>query len=64
MNYCNILDCRQLRIFLAAWEYKNLSRAATDLHLSQPTVSAHLKTLEEQLSGNNVTEFLSYSCQR
>ncbi len=49
MNDCQVLDCRQLKIFLAVWEQKNISKAAQRLNLSQPTVSAHLKTLEEQL---------------
>ncbi|NPA95717.1 MAG: LysR family transcriptional regulator [Thermodesulfobacteria bacterium] len=49
MNDCQVLDCRQLKIFLAVWEQKNISKAAKKLNLSQPTVSAHLKTLEDQL---------------
>ncbi len=49
MNPCHILDCNQLRIFLIIWELRNITKAASCLNLSQPTVSTHLKALEEQL---------------
>ena len=42
-------DIRQFRIFLAIWETRSFSRAAEQVHLTQPTVSAHIKALEEQL---------------
>ncbi|MBV9725021.1 MAG: LysR family transcriptional regulator [Gammaproteobacteria bacterium] len=34
---------RQLRVFAAAARHKNFSRAATELHLSQPAVSTQIK---------------------
>ncbi len=45
-----MLDFRQLQIFMAVWQHRSLSRAAETVHLTQPTVSAHLKSLEEQLN--------------
>jgi DNA-binding transcriptional LysR family regulator len=38
---------RQLQIFLALAEYKNISRVAEALHISQPSVSIQLKNLSE-----------------
>src|SRR5262249_25964728 len=36
---------RQLRVFLAAARYMNFSRAAEELHLTQPAVSTQIKEL-------------------
>ncbi len=44
-----MLDIKQLQVFLAVWEHRNISRAAQAVYLTQPTVSGHLKALEEQL---------------
>ena len=44
-----MLDFRQLQIFMAVWECRSISRAADAVHLTQPTVSAHLKALEDEL---------------
>jgi len=38
----------QLKYFLAACEYTNLSRAADELHISQPTISQAIKDLEKE----------------
>lgn len=38
----------QLKYFLAACEYRNLSRAAEELHISQPTISQAIKDLEKE----------------
>jgi len=38
---------RQLQIFIALAEYKNISRVAEALHISQPSVSIQLKNLTE-----------------
>src|SRR5215469_15719209 len=38
---------RQLRVFLAAARYMNFSRAAEELHLTQPAVSTQIKELAE-----------------
>ncbi len=41
-----MLDPHQLRIFLAAAETLNFTRAANQLHMSQPSVTQHIKLLE------------------
>lgn len=43
------MDLRHLETFLAIYRHGNLSRAAEELFLSQPAVSAHLKALETQV---------------
>ncbi len=44
-----MIEMRQIQVFLAVSELLNFSRAAEKIHLSQPTVSGHLKTLERYL---------------
>lgn len=41
------MDLWQLHIFCRVVEYKSFSKAAEAVHLSQPTVSSHIKDLEE-----------------
>ncbi|WP_068677465.1 LysR family transcriptional regulator [Oceanobacillus sp. Castelsardo] len=43
------MDLKQLRYFIAIAEEKNLTAAATRLHMSQPPLSIQLKQLEEEL---------------
>jgi DNA-binding transcriptional LysR family regulator len=43
------ITLRQLRIFEAVARYASISRAATDLHLTQPAVSMQVKQLEDQI---------------
>jgi DNA-binding transcriptional LysR family regulator len=43
------VDLRQLQIFAKVAELGSFSRAAEALHLTQPTVSEHIRTLEEEL---------------
>ena len=43
------ITLRQLRIFEAVARHSSVSRAATELHLTQPAVSMQLKQLEEQI---------------
>lgn len=50
-----MIDIQKIETFLAAAENSSLSEAAKQLHLSQPTVSHHIKTLEQEL---DVTLFI------
>ena len=43
------MDIRQLEIFKCLADRQSFSQAAEELHLSQPTVSAHLQALEQEL---------------
>jgi DNA-binding transcriptional LysR family regulator len=43
------MELYQLRTFVSVADEGNLSRAAKKLHASQPAVSAHIKSLEEEL---------------
>lgn len=43
------MDFHQLRIFMEVARQKSYTRAAENLFLSQPTVSIHIKKLEEEL---------------
>lgn len=43
------MDLKQLEIFLAVVQYHSFSKAAQQLYLTQPTVSAHIQTLEKEL---------------
>ena len=42
-----MLDAHQLNIFLVAAETLNFTLAAERLHMSQPSVSQHIKSLEK-----------------
>ena len=44
-----MIDIRQLQVFLAVWEHRSFSKAARAVFLTQPTVSGHMKTLEDAL---------------
>ncbi|MCB2185477.1 MAG: LysR family transcriptional regulator [Deltaproteobacteria bacterium] len=43
------MDLRRLQVFSKVFECRSFSRAAEEVLLSQPTVSGHIKTLEEEL---------------
>jgi DNA-binding transcriptional LysR family regulator len=44
-----VMDFKQIEAFVYVAKYKSFSRAAEKLLLSQPTISTHISTLEEQL---------------
>lgn len=52
------MDLWQLRIFCKVVELKSFSRAGESVHLSQPTVSSHIKELEEHF-GTRLVDRLS-----
>src|SRR5499425_1908623 len=43
------MDLRQLEIFAKVAEFKSFSKAAQALRLTQPTISEHIRTLEQEL---------------
>jgi len=45
----NITELRVLKYFLAVSKHENISRAAKELHLTQPTLSRQIAELEEEL---------------
>lgn len=51
IKYVNIflMDIHQLRVFASVFKNKSFSKASEELHLTQPTISDHVKTLEEEL---------------
>lgn len=44
------MDFKQLKSFAAVVEYKSFSKAAEKLNIAQPTISTHIRTLEEELN--------------
>ncbi|WHY90952.1 LysR family transcriptional regulator [Neobacillus cucumis] len=48
------MDIRQLRYFIAIVEERKISAAAERLHISQPPLSQHLKSMEEELGSKLV----------
>ena len=46
------MELYQLRTFIAVAQEGHLTRAADRLHLSQPSISAHIKTLEKEIGVN------------
>ncbi len=42
------MDIHQLRIFASVFKNRSFSRASEELYLTQPTVSDHIKSLEEE----------------
>ena len=43
------MDIRQLEAFVYTVKYQSFSQAAQKLYLSQPTVSAHIRSLEQEM---------------
>jgi len=43
------MDIHHLHIFAAVYKYKNFTKAAQQINISQPTVSEHIKNLENEL---------------
>ncbi len=43
------MDVHQLKIFVAVYQHKSFSKASLKLSISQPTISEHIKNLENEL---------------
>ncbi len=43
------MDIHQLRVFTSVYKNRSFSKASEELYLTQPTISDHIKTLEEEL---------------
>lgn len=43
------MDIHQLRVFLSVFKKRSFTKASEELHLSQPTVSDHIRSLEDEL---------------
>lgn len=43
------MDLHQLRVFSSVYKNRSFSKAAEEMHLTQPTVSDHIMSLEEEL---------------
>jgi DNA-binding transcriptional LysR family regulator len=50
INGVIIMEFRKLEVFCKVVELKSFTRTAEAVHLSQPTVSEHIRNLEEQLN--------------
>jgi len=42
------MDIHQLRVFTSVFKNKSFSKASEELHLTQPTISDHIRTLENE----------------
>lgn len=49
MYLIEIMDFRKLQAFCKVFEHRSFSKAGQELYLSQPTISAHVQGLEEEL---------------
>ena len=47
------MEFKQLEAFVAVVDYGSFSEAARRLYLTQPTISAHIRSLEEELHQKN-----------
>lgn len=44
------MDIHQLRVFASVFKNRSFSRASEELHLTQPTISNHIKALEDEFA--------------
>ena len=52
------LDIRKIETFIEVVECKNFSKAAEKLYLTQPTVSAHIHSLEKEITSVEIGEMV------
>jgi DNA-binding transcriptional LysR family regulator len=43
------MDIHHLKIFVSVYKNKSFTKASEELHISQPTISEHIKNLENSL---------------
>ena len=43
------MDIHHLKVFLSVFKNKSFSKASEQLNLTQPTVSSHIRAIEEEL---------------
>jgi len=43
------MDIHQLRVFTSVFRNRSFTKASTELHLTQPTISDHIRSLEDEL---------------
>lgn len=43
------MDIHHLKIFASVYRYRSFTRASEEMHISQPTISEHIKNLEKSL---------------
>jgi len=43
------MDIHQLKVFASVYKHKSFSKASEEMYLTQPTISNHVKSLEEEL---------------
>jgi len=48
------MDFKQLQSFAAVVKYQSFTKAAEMLYISQPTISTHIRALEEELQSRLV----------
>src|SRR5512140_1814339 len=44
----SLMDIHQLRVFTSVFRNRSFSKASEELHLTQPTISNHIKALEDE----------------
>lgn len=42
------MDIHHLKVFVSVYKHRSFSKASEELHLTQPTVSDHIKTIEDE----------------
>ena len=54
------METRHLQIFTAVYRTRSFTRAAEELYTSQPTISEHMKNLEDRLGSQHANRIQPY----